>query len=126
MEPDRAEWMVLCFVMFWCGHCGAERAFFIYNLLVRIHFIIVMIRRTSLAPREFEDPFPGSLTSTFLKLRCTVCCTVGVTARCIALQYADMLTLWCFVVDNVLNERERKGGIERERDIDNVWCNSSW
>ena len=39
---------------------------FIDNLLVRIHFIIVMIRWTGLAPWEFEFPFPGSLTSTFL------------------------------------------------------------
>ena len=37
------------------------------NPLVRIHFIIVMIRRTGLAPWEFEFPFPGSLTSTFLR-----------------------------------------------------------
>ena len=36
------------------------------NLLVRIHFIIVMIRWTGLAPWEFEIPFPGSLKSTFL------------------------------------------------------------
>ena len=40
--------------------------FFIDNLLVRIHFIIVMIRWTGPAPWEFEFPFPGSLTSTFL------------------------------------------------------------
>jgi len=44
-----------------------ERKFFIDNLLVRIHFIIVMIRRTGLAPWDFEFPFPGSLTSTFLE-----------------------------------------------------------
>ena len=31
-----------------------EREFFIDNLLVRIHFIIVMIRWTGLAPWEFE------------------------------------------------------------------------
>ena len=43
-----------------------EREFFIDNLLVRIHFIIVMIRWTGLAPCEFEFPFPGILTSTFL------------------------------------------------------------
>ena len=43
-----------------------ERVFFIDNLLVRIHFIIVMMRWTDLAPWEFEFPFPGSLTSTFL------------------------------------------------------------
>jgi len=41
-----------------------EREFFIDNLLVRIHFIIVMIRWTGRAPWEFEFPFPGSLTST--------------------------------------------------------------
>ena len=43
-----------------------ERDFFTDNLLVRIHFIIVMIRWTGLAPWEFEFPFPGSLTFTFL------------------------------------------------------------
>jgi len=37
-----------------------EREFFIDNLLVRIHCIIVMIRWTGLAPWEFEFPFPGS------------------------------------------------------------------
>ena len=37
-----------------------EREFFIDNLLVRIHFIIVMIRWTGLAPWEFE--FPRSQT----------------------------------------------------------------
>jgi len=43
----------------------AEREFFIDNLLVRMHLIIVMIRWTGLAPWGFESPFPGSLTSTF-------------------------------------------------------------
>jgi len=43
-----------------------EREFIIDNLLVRIHYIIVMIRWTGLAPREFEFLFPGSLTSNFL------------------------------------------------------------
>ena len=43
-----------------------ERDFFIDNLLVRIHLIIVMIRWTGLAaPWEFEFPSPGSLISTF-------------------------------------------------------------
>ena len=37
-----------------------ERDFFINNLLVRIQFIIVMIRWTGFAPRECEFPFPGS------------------------------------------------------------------
>ena len=44
-----------------------ETEFFIDNLLVRIHLIIEMIRWTGLAQWEFEFPFPGSLTSTFLK-----------------------------------------------------------
>jgi len=44
-----------------------EREFCIDNLLVRNHFIIVMVRWTGLAPWEFEFPFPGSLTSTFLE-----------------------------------------------------------
>jgi hypothetical protein len=35
-----------------------ERDFFIDNLLVRIHVIIVMIWWTGLAPWEFEYPFP--------------------------------------------------------------------
>ena len=43
-----------------------EREFFIDNLLVRIHFIIEMIRWTGLAPWEFQFPFSGCLTSTFL------------------------------------------------------------
>jgi len=43
-----------------------EREFFIDNPLILIHFIIVMIRWTGLASWEFEFPFPGSLTSTFL------------------------------------------------------------
>ena len=38
----------------------AEREFFIDNLVVRIHFIIVMIRWTGLAPWEFDFLFPGS------------------------------------------------------------------
>jgi len=45
-----------------------EREFFIDNLLVRVHLIIVMVRWTGLAPWEFDFPFPGSLTSTFLDL----------------------------------------------------------
>ena len=49
--------------------CIREREFFIDNLLVRVHVIIVMIRWTGLAPWEFEFPFPGSLTSTFLVLK---------------------------------------------------------
>ena len=44
----------------------SERDFFIDNLLVRIHSIIVMIRWTGLALWEFEFPFPGSLTHAHL------------------------------------------------------------
>ena len=44
---------------------AVHRESFIDNLLVRIHFIIVMIRRTGLAPWEFEFPFPGSLQVPF-------------------------------------------------------------
>jgi hypothetical protein len=36
---------------------------FIDNLLVRIHFTVVMMRWTGLAPWKFEFPFSGSLTS---------------------------------------------------------------
>jgi len=50
----------------WAKIFFVEREFFVDNLLVRIHFIIVMIRWTGLALGEFEFPFPGSLTSTFL------------------------------------------------------------
>ena len=44
------------------GSC--QREFFIDNLLIRIHVIIVTIRLTGLAPWEFEFPFPGCLAST--------------------------------------------------------------
>ena len=44
-----------------------EIEFFIDTLLIRIHFIIEMIRWTGLAPSEFEFRFPGSLISTFLR-----------------------------------------------------------
>ena len=43
-----------------------EREFFVDKLLVRIHFVIMMIRWTGLAPLESKFTFPGSLTSTFL------------------------------------------------------------
>ena len=41
------------------GRPGREREFFIDNLPVRIHFIIMMIRWSDLAPWEFEFSFPG-------------------------------------------------------------------
>ena len=45
-----------------------EREFFLDNLLFQIHYIIVMVMSTGLAPCEFEFPFPGSLTPSFLEL----------------------------------------------------------
>ena len=48
------------------GNAVVEPRSLFFNLLVRIHFTIVMIRWTGLAPWEFEFPFPGSRISTFL------------------------------------------------------------
>ena len=44
-----------------------ERDFFLDNLLVRTHSIIVMMRWTGLALWGVEFSFQGSLTSTFLR-----------------------------------------------------------
>ena len=44
---------------------AVDRAFFIDNVLIRIHFIIEMIWWTGLVP-WFEFPFPGSLISIYL------------------------------------------------------------
>ena len=50
-----------------CNPCvKRKRWFFMNNLLVRIHVIIVIIWWTGLAPWEFKFPFPGSLTHTLL------------------------------------------------------------
>jgi len=76
-----------------------EREFFIDNLLVRIHFIIVMIRWTGLAPWEFEFPFPGSFTSTFLgplSMSCSSqswCCLLLLYSGSAEL-YACSVVLW--------------------------------
>ena len=43
-----------------------ESDFFIDNLLVQTHLIILMIRWTGLALWEFRFPFPGCLTYTFV------------------------------------------------------------
>jgi len=59
LEEDRLHFAILLPV-------HLQREFFIDNLLDRIHFIIVMIRWTGLAPWNFKLPFPGSFTSTFL------------------------------------------------------------
>jgi len=65
-EVPTAESVTLSRVLRHDWSPSPEREFVIDNLLVRIHFIIVMIRWTGLAPREVEFPFPGSLASTFL------------------------------------------------------------
>ena len=57
-----------------CWPQGAKREFFIDNLLVRIHFIILMTWWTGLAPWEFEFPLPSSLTSALLDPRETTAC----------------------------------------------------
>ena len=49
-------------------HSCGEREFLIDNLLIQLHFIIVIIKWTDLAPWEFECSFLGNLTSTFLVL----------------------------------------------------------
>ena len=43
-----------------------EGDFFMDNLLVRVHYIIVMIMWTGLAPLEFELPFPVLRGARFL------------------------------------------------------------
>ena len=53
---------------------GADREFFIENLLVQIRFIIVMIQWTGLGPWEFAFPFPGSLTITLLRVGANPLC----------------------------------------------------
>ena len=63
--------------------CERGRELFIHNLLVRIHFIIAMIRWTGLAPWEFEFPFrvgedrvldgPASGEKSFKGGPCTYC-----------------------------------------------------
>jgi len=49
-----------------CFQVVGKREFGFDNLLVRIHFIIVMTGWTGLAPCEFEFLFPSQLTSTLL------------------------------------------------------------
>jgi len=47
---------------------GEEREFFIDNLLVRIHFIIGMIRWTGLASWEFEFPLQENIAMTLERM----------------------------------------------------------
>jgi len=56
-DAERRRACVFCLVRV---RAACQREFVIDNLLVRIHFIIVMIRWTGLAPWVFEFPFPGS------------------------------------------------------------------
>jgi len=69
LEAKARIWPCLSYVCRICSTaiCQRQREFFIDNLLVRTHCIILMIRWTGLAPWEFEFPFPGSLTSTSLE-----------------------------------------------------------
>jgi len=60
-----------------------ESEFFSDNLLVRIHFIIVMIRWTGLAPWVFEFPFP---TTQDPYMNIDVCSDDGDTALHVAAQ----------------------------------------
>ena len=62
--PDGLDLHLLRQTIFSDRHHYREKEFFIDNLLVRIYFIIVMIRWTGLAPWEFEFPFPGSRSPT--------------------------------------------------------------
>jgi len=59
-------------VLWWCSSRTMFAWFSAWResslLTIRIHFIIVMIGWTGLAPWEFEFPVPGSLISTFLVL----------------------------------------------------------
>ena len=68
-------------VCVWAREREREREFFIDNLLVRVHFIIVMMRWTGLAPWEFDFPFPGSLTSTFPYAATPTFVCLGITDR---------------------------------------------
>jgi hypothetical protein len=58
-----------------------ERVFLFYNLLVRINFIVEMIRWTGFAPWECEFLFPGRLSSTFLDL-CSQLSQIALGERC--------------------------------------------
>jgi len=84
-----------------------ERDSLIDNLLLRIHFSIVMIRWTGLAPWEFESPFPGSLTSTLLSSG-----TSQVKHRTLACECEES----CVSERETGREREREGGKRRERE----------
>ena len=75
------------------SHACPEREFVVDNLLVRIHFIIVMNRWTGLAPWELELPFPGSLTSTFLRLPRLRASRVQVTSHYPVLKVASLPSL---------------------------------
>ena len=67
--PPTTQWRGLSLVF-------KDGEFFVDNLMVRIHYIIVMMRWTGLAPWEFEFPFLGSLTSDFPgSILSLLCCT---------------------------------------------------
>ena len=99
-----------------------KREFFIVNLLVRIHFIIVMIRWTGLVPLVSDFPFPGRHDDYTIAIR------AGGTA-CPATFWVDDLSVISESIAWVgglkfLQEREservggrqREGGRERENE----------
>jgi len=57
---------IRCKIRTLLGRGLVQREIFVDDLLVRIHFIIVMMRWTGLALWEFEFPFQGGLISTSL------------------------------------------------------------
>ena len=63
-QTSRMEEGILCSIIYVCAHVvrvEQEREIFIDDVLVRIYFIIVMIKRTFLVPWEFGGrTFQGS------------------------------------------------------------------
>ena len=59
-----------------------QRELLLDNILVRIHFIIVIIRWIGLAPWELAFPFTGGFTSTVLVMFDLEC---GLDDRCLPL-----------------------------------------
>ena len=93
-----------------------EREFFIDNLLVRIHSIIVMIRWAGLAPREFEFTFPGSRTSTFLSLQ-----QAPENIACFQTPHPDLQTLFQVAdVDGAVNRQLQRTSFQQA--TENIAC----
>ena len=76
------------------------------QVLVRIYFIIVMIRWTGLALWELEFPFSGSLTSTFLGAMCVLKLEYPLYRRALG-------AAWEPCVDKVNHRRLSNTGVPR-------------